>query len=291
MARVSIVIPTFNRAADLRWALRSVFAQTWSDWECLVVDNESTDDTDAVVGEFSDPRLRLIKIQNNGAVAASRNLGVQHSTTEYVAFLDSDDWWAPRKLELSMRYLLAGAAFVYHDLYMVGVDRRRRFWRRSPSRPLRAPVFEDLLAGGNAINLSSAVLHRALLQQVGGFSVEPTLIAAEDFDAWLRIARLTEDFVRMPGALGYYKVGVENLSSPARTISSLESLEQRYAADIARLGNPQWIRYTKARAYYLQGKHDLARSQLAGIDWRGAPLAIRARGLLMQVQLKLSRAA
>jgi glycosyltransferase involved in cell wall biosynthesis len=285
--RISIVIPTYNRAADLRWALRSVLAQTFAAWECVIVDNHSTDDTDAVVAEFADPRLKLVKIHNEGAVAASRNLGVEQSGAEYVAFLDSDDWWNPEKLELSLQHLDRGAALVYHDLYIVDERRSTRFWRKSSTRTLCAPVFDDLLGKGNAINLSSVVVRRDLMQRIAGFSTAPELIAIEDYDAWLRIARLSEAFERIPRTLGYYLVAPGSLSNPARTIAVHEALEQRYASDIERLGGMQWLAYTKARANYLLGRHEQARAEFAAIDWRGTPLGLRARGLLTKLQMTL----
>src|SRR3989338_2810117 len=98
---VSIVIPTYNRACDLERALKSVLAQTYSNWEALVVDNHSSDNTDDVVKSLNDSRLKLFKIHNDGVIAASRNAGVKHATGEYIAFLDSDDWWMPQKLEES----------------------------------------------------------------------------------------------------------------------------------------------------------------------------------------------
>ena len=101
--QVSIIIPTYNRAKDLKRALQSVFDQTFTDWEIVVVDNHSMDDTDSLIKSFNEPKIRLFKIHNEGVIAASRNLGLRHSLGEYIAFLDSDDWWLPKKLEESIK--------------------------------------------------------------------------------------------------------------------------------------------------------------------------------------------
>jgi glycosyltransferase involved in cell wall biosynthesis len=291
MPRVSVIVPTFNRAADVARCLDSLVTQTFRDFEVLVCDDGSTDDTAAIVRGF-EARLdvRYHWAENFGGPARPRNNGLRLARGEYVAFLDSDDWWMPAKLETSMRFLERGARFVYHDLYFVTSADQRRFSRRSPTRALAAPVFDSLLTGGNVINNSSVVVATAVMREIGGFNEERQLIAGEDYDAWLRAARVTDAFVRIPETLGYYWLGTGNISNPRRTSIILEDMEKRYAADIARLGTPQWIAYTKARANYLQGKNELARSQLAGIDWRGAPLAVRARGVFLQILLKLRRA-
>jgi glycosyltransferase involved in cell wall biosynthesis len=287
VSKVAVIIPTYNRAADLRRALRSVLGQTLSDFECIVVDNHSTDDTDAAVAEFADPRVRLLKIHNNGSVAASRNLGLQQADSDLVAFLDSDDWWMPEKLALSVRALDAGADLVYHDLYLVGGENDRR-WRRSPTRVLHAPVFEDLLSEGNGINLSSVVVRRRLLLEAGGFSEDSAIIAAEDFDAWLRVARRSDGFTRIPRTLGFYLVAPGSLSSPARTLSVLDEIERRYFAELAAIRERRvvyWLPYARARANYSLRRFAEARRHLASIRWRHAPLHYHARRVITKLQM------
>ncbi|MDP2842393.1 MAG: glycosyltransferase family A protein, partial [Acetobacterium sp.] len=88
---VSVVIPTYNHAGFLREALESLVAQTFSDWEALVVNNYSEDDTLDVVEAFNDPRIRVENFRNNGVIGASRNRGIRLSKGKYIAFLDSDD--------------------------------------------------------------------------------------------------------------------------------------------------------------------------------------------------------
>ena len=117
-ALVSVVIPTYNRASDLKRALKSVLYQTYFNWEVLVIDNFSTDGTNELISEINDVRIKLFKIKNEGVIAASRNLGIKLSMGEYVAFLDSDDYWLPKKLEISLKFLKEGADIVYHDLHL-----------------------------------------------------------------------------------------------------------------------------------------------------------------------------
>ena len=90
---VSVIIPTYNQAHYLVRALQSVLDQTYINWEAIVIDNYSTDNTDEVMADFADPSVTYLKIHNNGVIAASRNEGIRAAKGEWVAFLDSDDWW------------------------------------------------------------------------------------------------------------------------------------------------------------------------------------------------------
>ena len=183
---ISVVIPTYNRASDLERALKSIQVQTFTSWEVLIIDNHSVDSTDQLVSDFNDPRIKLFKIHNNGVIAASRNMGIREASGEYIAFLDSDDWWKPEKLKLSLDALNAGADIVYHDLFLVTKSDQRLFLKKAATRGLTRPVFDNLLTGGNCINNSSVVVKKDLLTSIGGVSEDCDLIATEDYDCWLR---------------------------------------------------------------------------------------------------------
>lgn len=250
-ARVSIVIPTYNRAEDLKRALASVVRQTCDEWEVLLVDNHSTDDTAAVVQGFQDPRIRMLSVHNKGVIAVSRNLGVANARAEYVAFLDSDDWWAPRKLERSLLALDSGADIVYHDLYLARSARTGWRLRRAMTRQLPSPVFKSLIEHGNALTNSSVVLRRQLLLDIGGLSEDPALASWEDYDCWLRLAAVTEKFSRVSETLGWYWVGGGNTSSPQRTLNNLERIrELHFRAHNRDSDLPGWFHYGMGRAYY-----------------------------------------
>ena len=124
---ISIVIPTYNRSIDLRRAIHSVIGQTYKNWELIIVDNHSNDDTDEMVSSFNNQRIKLFKIYNNGVIAKSRNYGITKSKGEYVAFLDSDDWWMERKLEFSIKLLNKGVDVIYHDLIIVSKTNQKLF--------------------------------------------------------------------------------------------------------------------------------------------------------------------
>jgi len=199
---VSVIIPTYNRALLLSRALKSVVNQSYTYWEIIVVDNHSHDNTDEVVQGFNDSRIKILKINNNGIIAKSRNKGVKLSKGEWIAFLDSDDWWLENKLEISLNYLDQGADLTYHDLWKIDShgDGQTTLLK---TRQLNKHVFEDLLVCGNTIPNSSVVVKKKMLEQIAGLNEKKEMIAVEDYDAWLRISKFTDKYIKVPGVLGY----------------------------------------------------------------------------------------
>jgi glycosyltransferase involved in cell wall biosynthesis len=256
--RVSVVIPTYNRARDLRRALASVLAQSFQDCEILIIDNHSDDDTAQAVESFRDARLRLLSVHNHGVIALSRNHGLAHAAGEYVAFLDSDDWWLPAKLERSVRALDAGADVVYHDLYLARSPSQRPRLRRAHTWQLSSPVLADLLERGNALVNSGVVVRRNVLEAAGGQSEDPCIASCEDYDYWLRLARVTERFQRLDEVLGFYWLGGGNVTTPARTLRSLNRLRELYFVPQGRMREeelPGWYHYHLGRAHLKLGAY------------------------------------
>lgn len=287
---VSVVIPTFNRARDLKRALESVQKQTYANWEALIVDNFSDDDTDKMVIGFNDPRMKLFKIHNNGVIAASRNLGINEASGDYIAFLDSDDWWVPEKLSISIFYLNQGADLVYHDLYSVKKNEQRIHIRKARTRRLKTPVYVDLLVNGNALNNSSVVVRKKLLTSIDGLSEEPDLIAAEDYDAWLRIAKISEKFYKINRTLGYYWAGGGNISNTERDLKIADAIETRYGDRDQFPGSNlenSWLNYTRGRAHFKLGCYKLAEKNLENVQWNQTPLTVflKAKWMLLAINL------
>jgi glycosyltransferase involved in cell wall biosynthesis len=206
---VSIVIPNFNYGEYLRQALQSVSSQTYSNWEIIVVDNFSTDESEEICHSFSPAhRLKLIKHLNYGLPAISRNVGIRESTGQLIAFLDSDDLWAHNKLELAVRAYSSGHDISYHDMKAYGASsgglaRPKKVFR---SRQLRKTVTKDLLLRGNSLLNSSVVVSKAVLDQVGPLEEKKEIVGAEDYNLWLRISLVTSKFCKIKGTLGSYRV-------------------------------------------------------------------------------------
>jgi len=254
---VSIVIPTYNHGRYLVRALHSILGQTYTNWEVIVVDNHSLDDTEEIVSSFSDTRIKIIKVHNNGIIAFSRNAGVKVSKGRIIAFLDSDDWWTPQKLELSVNKIDQGYDIVYHDLWLVDITKKIRLPKRVGARKLFPPIYDDLIMKGNAIPNSSVLVRKCLLEEINGLSEDKELVAAEDFDCWLRLSIITEKFGFIPQSLGYYLHSGNNSSNPMKKSKNLKKLCELHFIPFInerRIEMPTYMLYMKARTYYQIGQ-------------------------------------
>ena len=111
---VSIVVPTYNHSIYLKRALESIINQTYENWEVIVIDNHSTDNTFEVVANFKNNRIKYLQVHNKGIIAISRNIGIKSANGEWIAFLDSDDWWTRDKLEICIQSINEKVDFIYH---------------------------------------------------------------------------------------------------------------------------------------------------------------------------------
>lgn len=162
MTAVSVILPTHDRERFLRQAIASVFAQSHTDWELLVVDDGSTDATPEILEAIPDPRLRTLRRRRpSGGAAVPRNLGLAAATGEWVAFLDSDDLWHPAKLARQLAALAAsGADWCYTGFEVVDAAAipTGRFGRATEA----GWIAPRLRASGDSVALGSVVARRAL---------------------------------------------------------------------------------------------------------------------------------
>jgi glycosyltransferase involved in cell wall biosynthesis len=206
--KVSVVIPTFNYAQYVTYAVQSVLNQSVSDFEIILVDDGSTDNTQAVLAPFQ-PHIRYI-YQDNRGLAAARNTGIRAAAGEYIAFLDSDDWWLPTKLERQVALLdrrdelgLVYCDFCWqYDETGTVVRSPQRGWFRSGF------VFADLLVQ-NFIQTPTPIVRSQVFNAVGLF--DESLPAREDWDMWLRIAARFE-IAFVDEVLAIYRFHSRNMS-------------------------------------------------------------------------------
>lgn len=209
MPEISVVIPAYNAADTLPQTLASLSAQTFADFEAIVIDDGSRDDTAERARACGDPRIRVLSIPNGG-VAAARNRGIDETRSELVAFLDADDLWLPDKLALQMEALRAhpGAGICVTSATRIDRD----------SRPIGPTLFRDPVDVTEALLLdsmivgciSSGLVRRSLLEQVGGFN--PSFSQCADWDLWLRLS-LVGRFVALAEPLVQYRSHTGNMSS------------------------------------------------------------------------------
>jgi glycosyltransferase involved in cell wall biosynthesis len=197
-------MPCFNATAYVREAIGSVFAQTDSNFELIAVDDNSTDDTAAVLAALArehGERLRVFSTGRKSGPFPARNLGLEQARGELVAFLDSDDWWDPSFLARLRRALEeAGADLTYCGWQNVG---------KVSLKPYVPPRYEQ---SGNIFSeflrtcpwpIHAVLMKRSLIQRAGGFSTYG--FSAMDYDLWLKIVALSQNFVRVPEVLAYYR--------------------------------------------------------------------------------------
>ena len=275
MVTVTIIIPTFNRENVIRRTLNSLVSQTYIDFEVIVVDDGSTDKTKEVVDEY----LTILKIkyfwmENFGGPSKARNLGIKMSKGRYIAFLDSDDWWRPDKLMYSVKYLDQGFDLVYHNMYIAKTENQLFSLKKTKSVQVSSPVFEYLCDNGNTIVNSSVVVRKDILKKIGSINETKELIFWEDFDYWLRAARVTNSFKMINKILGYYGVDTGNSSSNEKNIKNIESFSKKY---LINHNIPWWISYRKAIAFYKMNDFERSREQLSKIQ----PPSIRYRIIII----------
>jgi glycosyltransferase involved in cell wall biosynthesis len=216
---VSVVIPTYNYGRFIIQAVESVLAQTHPRIEVIVVDDGSTDDTRVRLAPYGD-RIRYIYQENEG-LSAARNCGIRHATGEWIAFLDSDDTWHPRKIELQMR-----ASTRNPDARLIATASRMEFTEVWPdinganSVPLVDITLSDLIIRSR-FSPSSVLLHRNCLDSSDPFDVE--LRSVEDRDLWLRIATRFR-IIKIDLALVYSRIHGGNMSSAASRMEQYEHL-------------------------------------------------------------------
>lgn len=183
---VSVIIPTHNRAQLIGQALQSVLEQTYADYEIIVIDDGSTDNTRQVVQSFSGPIHYVY--QNNRGASAARNQGIELAHGKYIAFLDSDDWCLPQRLEKQANYLdehlQTGAVYSW---YIEVNEHDNRLYLRRPD--LSGAVYKQFLSRYmvGLMYPSTVMVRREVLTHVGVFDEQ--MPPAEDSDLWCRIAR------------------------------------------------------------------------------------------------------
>lgn len=208
----SIVIPTYNRSSDLVRCLNSLVSQNFKDFEVIVCDNASIDNTKEVIDKY-DKLLNLKYLfltENSGGPARPRNVAAESANGEWVCFLDSDDWYMDTKLEYVSKLNLDEFDFIYHDLNIIQNGKLLKIMK---SRELsQKDAYHDLLYGSYGIPTSSVCVRKKIFLESVGFAEQKELIGLEDYHLWIELAKLGTRFKYIPLPLGNYFLGNENLS-------------------------------------------------------------------------------
>lgn len=243
MAQASVILPTYNRATTLPRAIDSVLAQTFSDFELIIVDDASTDATPQVVSRYDDPRIEFLRHETNRGAPAARNTGIEASEGEYVFLLDSDDAWAASKMAKQIDYLeshshnMVAVYCDFTDVETTLTDKIKRFVRSLSNTPDHVHegqdrIIEDILLLRFHLGGSSTLLvRRAAVEAVNGF--DERFPRHQDWEFLIRVLH--------HGTLGYvaeplvkkYETGAPNADTYR---DAKELLLDTFDDDIARLG-------------------------------------------------------
>lgn len=221
---VTIVMPLYNAEHYVAETIESVLAQTLSDWNLVVVDDCSTDDSYRIVAEYaaSDSRIRHIRLMSNGGAARARNAGVLEACGRYLAFIDADDIWMPEKLERQIDYMRqSGVAMCFTSYETVGPDGAHRNFVRVPHRIGYRGFLKNTITCSHTIVFDLEIVDRSLLicpNYGDGFDFP------EDMVVWLQVLKT--------GVMAY---GIEDILAKYRRHASSRSADKRRA--VARTWN------------------------------------------------------
>ncbi len=190
---VTIVIPTYNRLPLVQQAIASVVAQTYANWELIIADDGSDDRTSETIIGMNDSRIRVVELAHSGNIAALRNMAVSKGKGEWLAFLDSDDIWMPRKLEIQLFSLLkekkrwgyGGYELMNNEMQIIPA-------KAGKYRPISGWIIKDVLTTEASVNIGTLMVERTLFEEVGGFNNCTELLYREDYELVLRLSLQSE---------------------------------------------------------------------------------------------------
>lgn len=205
---VSVIMPVYNCAELAAEAVGSVAAQTYKNWELIIVDDCSDDGTYESLQKLTDDkRIRCFQTEKRGGPAAARNLGLDKATGDYIAFIDGDDLWEPRKLEVQLDFVKKTGAKLSCTAYGLMDESGNR--KNGAVRPPRVSDYRKILMRGNTIGNSTAMYSRADFANVR----IPDIKKRNDFALWLELTRGGESFYGIDETLAWYRIRKKSVSS------------------------------------------------------------------------------
>lgn len=210
----TIVVTTYNSEEYIESAFCSVINQTYKNYEVLIIDDGSTDNTEKIIHNIKKNfkcKFFFYKLEHFGGPAKSRNFGISKSLGDWVFFLDGDDTWYPNKLEIvnkTLNNVSENISVFYHD-ELLSKSNKKLLYKKVNNHN----AYKDLFFNGNKISLSSSCIKKSfLIKKNIKFSDQKNLISVEDYDFWLNIAKHRGSFFHINKILGYYNFNQKSLS-------------------------------------------------------------------------------
>jgi len=251
----SVVIPTYNHANYLEVALKSVIDQTFQNFEVIVINNYSTDDTLGVIDRIGDPRVQVINFSNDGVIGASRNVGINASQAPYVAFLDSDDAWDKYKLEKVAQAIESNpeVGLFCHNQNILRDDIEVARSNFGPPQEYQGTMYDYLLRESNGPSTSATVVARRYLDEVESFSEDPAFVTVEDYDLWFKLAKVCV-FQYLPDVLGVHRYHSSSATSAVEDhLNAALAVLDKHCGEMQSSDKPfpkRFIRAMYARTFY-----------------------------------------
>lgn len=209
MKEVSVVMTTYMHGKYIRAAVKSVLGQTFGDYELIIIDDGSPDNTAEEVSNVRDKRIKYIRQEPSGLPANARNRGIKEAGGRLIAFFDGDDYWHPNKLARCLEVFDRDRSvdILCHDVDLLSANDEKVF-KRTFFGPYEDDMYGQLLLKGNALFPTSTVARRSIFSEDGfSFSEDKNLFTVEDYDLWLRLAKSgSYNFFYLPRVLGRHRV-------------------------------------------------------------------------------------
>ncbi len=245
MVKVSIILPTYNRAHTIERAINSILTQDYNEFEVIIVDNGSTDNTKELVESFSDARIRYQRFDEKTGPGAARNYGLSKATGQYIAFLDSDDEWLAGKLGIQVRVLEESSetdSLVYTDMWWIPLNHGKIYHVSPKMVPGRLINQQTRFYQAFFLGIQSTLMSRSCIERVGFFRED--LNCFEDMEFLIRLQReCVFHHIKQP-LVNYYET--------SGSVSSQQNVELNVRSDLLKIYKDELLE--KNRSFYYREK-------------------------------------
>jgi len=247
---VSIIIPTYNREKLIIKALDSIFAQTFNDFEILIIDDASTDNTKEVIESLANPKIKYFRLEKNSGQCVARNYGIKRASGEFIAFLDSDDEWLPEKLGSQMDFFHNGPVnlgVVYGFSYQKDMISNKTVLKDGPY--FRGDLHEKFLEGFCPPTPSIFLVKKEAIEKVNYF--DESLITFVDLDLWIRLSEFYRfDFVEKPVIIKYEQIGDQYVNNFDKRSKGFVLFIKKWEKEVTNIKGKDGFKRLKERLVY-----------------------------------------
>ena len=227
-------MPSYNQGEFIEKAINSVLIQTYQNWELIIIDNNSNDFTRDVLKNIQDIRIKIYKVNNNGVISYSRNIGLANSKGDWITFLDTDDIWYENRLEEILKVLNMHPKIdiISNDEYVRNLETgNKKIQRYGPNR---SNLYQKMLLFGNVFSTSSIAIKRDLFNNLNiKFDESKDIVTAEDYDLWLKLVFLNPNIYFSRVITGEYILHNSNNSKNfANHFNAIQAVLYRHIFEI-----------------------------------------------------------